>query len=464
MERDVSVTESLADTALGLKLEQLPDEAVKHAKRVFIDSLACMLGGFHSPTGIGCRQAAHDMGGPAEATLIGESARVSARSAIIANQGMLRFLDYNDDIEIPVGTGDIVSAHPSGSLPVAMAAAEINNASGKQFLEAMIAGYEVIGRMLESFRISLEVRGFHHAAVLAYAGAAMAGRLYGITREQMVQAMGIAGSVSLSLCILDAEGEEYVMTKNIVDGMCAERGFVGVVLARRGITGPERIVEGNKGFAQIVLGGQDKFALKEARGRPFVLETVTKYICCEATTHGHLTATQRIMAANGLKADDVERVTIRTNKRTVFHTGDPIKKYPRNKETADHSSYFLAAMTVLEGGISPKTYRPENYSDPRVRAMIDRIELVHAPEFDFRIGAAEVLIRTKAGKTFSMTVQPEELKGSAEKPMDDNDIREKFLICTDGLMRPAQVDRIIETCNRLETLPRFRDLMPLLVL
>lgn len=460
----MSVTESLSETALELKLEQLPADAVAHAKRVFIDSLACMLGGFHSPTGIGCRQAADDMGGPAEATLIGETSRVSARSAIIANQGMLRFLDYNDDIEIPVGTGDIVSAHPSGSLPVAMAVAEMTDASGKQFLEAMIAGYEVIGRMLESFKISLEVRGFHHAAVLSYAGAAMAGKLYGVTREQLVQAMGIAGSVSLSLCILDAEGEEYVMTKNIVDGMCAERGLLGVMLARRGITGPERIIEGNKGFAQVVLGGQDKFELKRGRERPFVLETVTKYICAEATTHGHLTATQAIMAKNKLKADDVERVTIRTNKRTVFHTGDPIKKYPRNKETADHSSYFLAAVTILDGGVSPKSYRPEKYSDPRVRAMIDRIDLVHAPEFDFKIGGAEVQIRTKQGATFSKTIQPEELKGSAESPMDDNDIREKFLICTDGLMTSAQVDRIIETCNRLDKLERFRDLLPLLVL
>ena len=148
----MSVTGNLADVALRIEYDQLPEEAVKHAKRVFIDSLACILGGFHSPTGISCRQAAHDMGGPPEATLIGETTRVSARSAVIANQGMLRFLDYNDDIEIAVGTGDVVSAHPSGSLPVAMAAAEMTDASGKQFLESMIAGYEVIGRMLEIFQ------------------------------------------------------------------------------------------------------------------------------------------------------------------------------------------------------------------------------------------------------------------------------------------------------------------------
>jgi 2-methylcitrate dehydratase PrpD len=96
--------------------------------------------------------------------------------------------------------------------------------------------------------------------------------------------------------------------------------------------------------------------------------------------------------------------------------------------------------------------------------MIDRIELVHAPEFDFKIGGAEVEIRTKHGVTFRKTVWPEQLKGSAEKPMTDDDIRDKFLICTEGLLKSAQVDRIIETCNSLEKMKRFSDLMPLLVL
>ena len=436
----MSVTGRLARTALDLKIEAIPAEAVTYAKRILIDTLACALGGFHSPTGKACRQVAHDLGGPAEATLIGESSRVSAQSAILANQAMLRFLDYNDDIEIPVGTGDIVSAHPSGSLPVAIAAAEMTNASGKQFLETMIAGYEVIGRMLEAFKTSLEVRGFHHAAVLAYAGAAMAGKLIGVSSEQLTQAMGIAGSVSLSLGILDAEGEEYVMTKNIVDGLCAGRGLLGVMLARRGLTGPERIVEGKKGFAEVVLGGSDKFELKAERNRPFILETVTKYICAEATTHGHLTATQAIMSANKLNPDEVEAVTIKTNQRTVFHTGDPIKKYPKNKETADHSSYFLCAMTILEGGISPKTYAPQKFSDPKVRAMIDRIRLEHDPAFDFEIGGAEVEIRTRQGNSYRKMVWPRELKGSPERPMDDKDIRQKFLICTDGSMsRPKSI-------------------------
>lgn len=453
----------LADLALGMRYEAIPREAVIQAKRLLIDGLACLIGGFHSPTGVACREAAKDMGGPPEATIIGEKTKVSCRGALLANQAMMRFLDFNDDIEIAIGPGDIVSAHPSGALPVAFAVGESVGASGKTFLETMVAGYEVIGRMLESFTISLEVRGFHHGSILGYAGAAMAGKLLGLTRQQMVNAMGIAGSASLSLGILDAEGEEYVMAKNIVDGLCTERGLTGVMLARRGMTGPERILEGNKGFGHVVLGGADRMVTRPARTEPFIMQTVIKSICAEATTHGHLTATRALVAEHRLAPDDIEKITIFTSKRSAFHTGDPVKKYPRNKETADHSAYFLTAITVLEGSITPRSYSPENYADPRVRALIDKVSLAHAPEFDFRVPGAEVEIRTRQGTTHRRRVDPEEIKGSPSNAMLDADVREKFALCADGLMTPAMIDRVIETCERIEELDKFAELMPLLV-
>jgi len=459
----MSIAGDLSDTVLETHFDAIPAEAVHQAKRLLVDSLACLIGGFHSPTGIACREAAREMGGAQQSTIIGELTRVPARSAVLANQGMMRYLDFNDDIEIAIGPGDIVSAHPSGALPVAFAVSEWVGASGKQFLEAMIVGYEVIGRILESLRISLEVRGFHHGSILGYAGAAMAGKLLGLSRDQLVNAMGIAGSASLALGILDAEGEEYVMTKNIVDSLCAERGLLGA-LARRGLTGPERIIEGNKGFAQVVLGGTDRFALRHHRDRPFIMETVIKCICAEATTHGHLTATKTLVAEHRLTPEDIVEITIRTNKRSVFHTGDPVKKFPRNKETADHSAYYLTAITVLEGEVTPKSYVDEKYADPRVRALIEKVKLEHAPEYDFRVPGAEVEIRTRHGSVLRRRVEPEELKGSPANPASDDDIRRKFILCADGIMGAAAIERVIETCDRLDRLESFGALMPLLVL
>src|SRR5690606_21957431 len=110
--------------------------------------------------------------------------------------------------------GVIISTHPSGSIPVALAVAEMYGRSGKALISSIVAGYEVIGLLLNGMRTSLEGRGFHNGCVHAYGGAAMAGLLLNLSPDQLCQAMAIAGSLSLGLDILDAEGEEYTMAKN----------------------------------------------------------------------------------------------------------------------------------------------------------------------------------------------------------------------------------------------------------
>ena len=454
-----TITSLLAETAVDCTYDEIPSEARELAKRLIIDAIACTIGGFDSPTGRSVREFAMELGGPAQATLIGSDQRVSCSAAILANEATLRYLDYNDDLPIPIGPGDLVAAHPSGALPVAFAVGESVGASGRQIIETMVAGYEVIGRLLAGFATSLEVRGFHHGSVLTYAGAAMAGRLLGLSRAQIANAMGIAGSVAVGLDILDAEGEEYTMTKNIADGMLAERGYVAARLAKHGFSGPERIVEGHKGFAEVVLGGRNRFNWQAARpGRPWILNTVVKGLCAEATTHGHLLATTTLVREHRLRPGDIAAITIRTNQRTVFHTGDPVKKYPRNKETADHSSYFLTAMAVLHSGITPRIYDDANYASPEVRSLIDRISLEHGPEFDSIVPAAQVTIRLTDGKHLVQRVDRSDLLGEPTNRMSDAMLRAKFIECAGEKVPATQVDGIIEMCLGLEKVPKVKSL------
>jgi 2-methylcitrate dehydratase len=458
----LAATRDLAEAALAVSFDRLPPEAVERAKRVIVDTFACLIGGYRSPTGRICREVARELGGPRRATIIGEGRRVGLSGAILANEGMIRYLDYNDDMSIAIGPGDLAAAHPSGALPVAFAVGEWQGLSGRRVIEAVVAGYEVIGRLLSSYATSLEVRGFHHGSTLVYAGAAIAGKLLGLSAAEIAEAMGIAGSLTVGLDILDADGEEYVMTKNVADGLFAERGLLGALLARRGFTGPERVIEGNKGFADAVLGGRERFRPKPSGNRPYVLATMFKSVCAEATTHGHLKATCDLVATHGLKPEDIAGIRIRTGKRAVVHTGDPMKKHPRNKETADHSSYFLTAMAVLEGRITPRVYDERNFTDPRVAALIDKVTLEHGPEFDARPPAAETIILTRDGRELRRRVEPEELKGDPANPMTDDDLREKFLLCADGLLPRRRVDRIIEACLALDRRERFADVLPLL--
>lgn len=458
----MTTTQQLADIALRFQYDTIPVEARDVAKRLIVDALACAIGGYHSETGRIVRDFALDYGPKPEASLIGTKVRVSCSAAIIANQAMLRYLDYNDDMPIAVGPGNLVAAHPSGSLPVAFAVAERVGASGAQLIETMVAGYEVIGRMLAGFKTSLEVRGIHHGSTLPYAACAMSGRLLGLNAAQIAHAMGIAGSLTVGLDILDAEGEEYTMTKNLADGMLSERGYAAAQLAKRGFTGPERIIEGHKGLAEVLLGGADMFAWGAERpGEPWILNTVIKGMCAEATTHGHLQATTSLVREQRLVPADIASITIRTNQRSVYHTGDPVKKYPRNKETADHSAYFLTAMAVIHGKITPRIYASSNFTDPTVIGLIDRISLVHGPEYDAIVPAAEVTIELRNGTRFVRRVDKDDLVGEPTNRMSDARLRAKFIECTEGVMTTGEVDRIIEQCLELEKLDTAGDLFKL---
>lgn len=461
-----SVSQTLGAIAASMNYDAISQESREIAKRLIIDALACGVGGYQSPTGKAAIRYAMKVSQAPEATLIGSGSRVSTSAAIIANQAMLRYLDYNDDLPIPIGPGDLVAAHPSGALPVALAVAEHTNASGAALMESMVAGYEITGRLLAGFKVSLEVRGLHHGSTLTYAAVAMAGRLLGLTADQMAHAMGIAGSLTVGLDILDAEGEEYTMTKNLADGMISERGYTAALLAQEGVTGPLRIIEGNKGFAHSALGGQNMFAWigdgQRKEGGEWILNTVIKALPAEATTHGHLTASCWLVREHKIKPDMVDRIVVRTNKRTQYHTGDPVKKFPRNKETADHSSYFLTAMALLEGAITPRIYKESNYTDPRVKEIIDKIELEYGPEFDAIIPAGQVTMHLKDGRVLTKRIEKHELAGEPSKRMTDAALRAKFVECADGFLPDTRVDEIIERCLKLETAKDVGAIMQLL--
>jgi 2-methylcitrate dehydratase len=297
---------------------------------------------------------------------------------------------------------------------------------------------------------------------MPFAGAAIGGKLLGLTTEQIMHAMGIGAVASVGLGILDAEGEAYNNSKNIADGLMVERGILGAFWARKGFTGPDRIIEGNKGFAHCLLRGSENYNPKNASGRFYLLQSRMKYFPVESTNQGHLMATCDLVRENGLKPEDIEEVMLRISKRTLLHNGDPAKKYPYNKETADHSVYFMTALGIVSGGrVVPSQFTKETYDDPVIHKLIEKVKLEHGPEFDATTPAAKSTIKTRDGRTLEKQVDYP--RGTPENRMSDDEIRDKFVECTRSLMPPGQVDRIVETCLNLERLDDIGELMPLLV-
>ena len=163
-----------------------------------------------------------------------------------------------------------------------------------------------------------------------------------------------------------------------------------------------------------------------------------------------------------LEPDDIAEVILRISKRTVEHNGDPAKKYPRNKETADHSAYFITALGIVtRGRVVPSSFNDAAYDDPTIHGLIEKVTLEHGPEYDAITPAALVTIRTTDGRVLKKRV--DHPRGNPENRMSDDELRGKFIDCAGARMTIEQVDRVVETCLGLEMLDDIGELMPLLV-
>jgi 2-methylcitrate dehydratase len=454
----MSVSNDLAEFALGLRYEDVPSDVVREMKRFFIDALACAVGAYHAGPCEICRVVAREQGGTPQATLLGESTKVSVSQAIIANGAMIRYLDFNDGYHFPKSPGKIGGGHPSDSLPAVLALAERQKSSGRETLMAAIASYEVMGSMIDAFAEGLTPMGFHHGSVMPFLGAVIGGRLLHLNADQTTHAIGIGACSALGLGINDAEGEEYNNSKNIADSFMLERGVYGALLAERGFTGPTRVIEGNKGFAQCLLRGVSNYTVKPRPNDYYLMRARMKYFPTESTNQGHLLATSELVREHALKPADVAAVRLRLSKRAVNHNGDPAKKYPRNKETADHSAYFMTALGIVNRGIIVSdSFQDELYDDPLLRSLSDRVTLEHGPEFDEVLTGAVVTIDTVDGRRLEKRIHYP--RGNPENRMSDEELRAKFVECSKGRLTTDQVDRVITLCMELDDLRSIDDLV-----
>jgi 2-methylcitrate dehydratase len=463
----MTVARELARFALKFKYEDFPPAVVHEAKRAMLDALGCALGGYPSSASRITQEVIQELGGPEEATVIGSGARTSCLNAILANGVMLRYLDFNDTYLVPVGDS-VLGNHPSEIIPAILALAEREKLSGKDVIRAIVVGYELSARFNDcaftpgAADSTIEAKGWNTDTRGAFVMPIVTGMLLGLNEEQMEHAIGISGSHNMILGILDATGEAYNMTKNLRFPRTAYGGLLAALMARRGFTGPTRVIEGNKGFVKSVMRGEFNVGgLTEPVGRFKILDTMYKYVAADATTHGHVTATLDLVRSHRIKPEDVVQVHIRGGTRCIEHTGDPVKRYPTNKESADHSSYYLTAIAILDGRVGPDQYTPQKLEDPRVREMIDRVRLEPDPALDRfgRAGSSE--IHTRNGDIYRQLV--EYPKGDPRNPMTDQEIEDKFRLMAEKLMPQAQIRKAVSAVNDLEHLETVSGLMGALV-
>jgi 2-methylcitrate dehydratase len=450
-----TVTATMSRWAAGLRFEDLSERAVHEARRYLLDSLGCAFGGFQQEDVRIAMQVLEEIAGTGPSTLIGSGRRVDPVSAALANALMVRVMDYNDIYwqQDP--------SHPSDIIPAALAAAERAELDCRELLVGIVLGHEFEMRLCEAAFPGIRERGWHHATLTAFVSPIVAGRMLGLDAERMQHAIGISASHHLTLGAVTAG--KLTMMKNTVDPMATQAGVMAALLAEKGYTGPEHVIDGKEGLVHC-LGPEWKLeVLTDGLGESWRIERCgMKAFPTEALTHAPISALLDLVHEHDLKPDDIEKVRIRSLARAADILADPSKYDPQSKETADHSLPYCIAAAIVDRQVTPRQFEPDRIADPTIRAQLRKVEVVADPEIEKvfpRLQRVHLSIQTRDGRDLSR--QLDYPKGDPRNPLSDQEIESKFDALAEPVLSASARQRLKQSVWELPKLGPVSALMAL---
>jgi 2-methylcitrate dehydratase len=323
---------------------------------------------------------------------------------------------------------------------------------------SIVVGYELSGRFIHAIkRLPLENRGWSFDTRGAYITPLVAGRLMKLDPSQIENAFGISGSYGMILGILDASGEAFTMAKNMRFASSGHNGILAALLAKEGFTGPVRVLEGDKGFNRTVVS--DDFDFSElARNQEFkILDNDYKPFVANRSSQGHISATLKNVEQYNIKPEDVDHVEVFSTARVAEHTGDPSKKYPVNKESADHSAYFMTAVAIVDRALGISQFTTEKYNDPLIKDLIGRVTIQADASLDkYDCGGISVIYMKDGTVHRTLVEYP---LGSRINPMSDQVLEDKFVGNATLFMSTEQAERVADAIWQIDKCKSVADFM-----
>ena len=451
-----TITAKMSRWAAGVTYQQLSKEAVYQAKRFLLDSIGCALGGYQQHDVKIALEVLDEIAGRGPATVIGTGKRIDAVSASLANALMIRCMDYNDIYwkQDP--------SHPSDIFPAALACCERARSDGRELIVGLVLGHEFEMRFCEAAFPGIRERGWHHATLTAFVSPFVAGRALHLGWEQIQHAVGISASRHATLGAVTAG--KLTMMKNTVDPMATQSGVLAALMAEKGYTGPEHVVDGKEGLTHCFGPSWKLNLLTDGLGESWrITHCGMKAFPTEALTHTPISAVLDIVKSNDLKPEQVEKVQIRSLARAADILSDPSKYDPQSKETADHSLPYVIAAALAERQVTPAHFEMKKIMDPVIRAQLKKVEVVADPEIEKVFPALQrviVNLTTVDGRTF--TKQLDYPKGDPRNPLTDAEVEEKFAALAEGVLSDGAQKKLKNAIWNLEKTGSVSKLMALM--
>lgn len=437
------LSSDVADWAAGFSLDAAPAEVVHNTRLRLLDVVGVMIASNAHDSVAAARRAVVDAdGGGTGAHSLMDAAETSPASAAFINGVAAAVLEF-DDTHIATNI-HATCAIAAATLPIA----QTGRLSGRQLLEAVLVGSEIVCRLGLVTSVRMHEMGFHPTGVYGVFAAAYAvARLRGLSGGQMVDAVGTAGSLSAGSI---ASFEDGTSTKTLHVGFAASAAVRAVALAKAGISGPARVFEGRFGWYRSHVQAAQDFnygALTDQLGSRWeVLNIAPKLYPCAYTLMPFIAAALALREQHAINPQEIREISCQIMPRSFRTVCEPVedKRRPRTSWHGRISLQHTVAEALALGRFDKSAYAESSLRDPVINALADKV--IHLPDpvaaADTSRSRAVVSITLTDGRVVSHTV--EDMLGTSRNPAGEAVYIDKFRANVEGVIAPALADELVD--------------------
>lgn len=451
-EKSVTLTETLAERLVHLKFEDLPKSVIDEAKLCFLDTLGCIYSAAQRSDIRDFSEKLASTTSEKNVSIIGMNDHTSLLNAAIINGTMAHTVEMDDvHKQAKSHAGAVV-------VPTVLTYGNYLGSSGKELLLAIVVGYETmlrIGRGINATEHRLQ--GWHATSTCGTFGAAASTAvLANLNEDDFVHALGLAGTQSSGLWAFTANAAN---SKKFHAGNASASGILSVLLVKSGLTGANQILEakdgglfkassGNYSYKQVTSDIQNEFLIEQITRKPFA--------CCRSM-HPSIEAALKARE-HDIPLHEINRIIVKTYEVAKVQCG--FTNTPNNVSEAQFSIPYGVSVALHEGNVLIDQFSIEKIMDESIRDLAKKVEIVVDSDFDQAYPnnwGCELEIQLNNGKLLVEKVV--NAKGDPENPLTKEEMHEKFIYLSKGLIGETKCKEIISMVDNLEKYEQASELL-----
>ena len=448
-----TVSEIIADFTLNQKITGIPSSVIGYGKLLLMDTFGVAMANMELEHAQAIRRVVMDMGSKEICTLWGSRDKAQVTDAVLYNAGLIHGSDYDD-----THVGAIV--HPSAVVvTTAVAVGESVKASGQDIYEAILIGWEIIVRLGLAVHGKFHDIGYHGTAIVApFAAVCVAGKLFGVSHQILVNALGICGSQAAGLQEFLRDGS---WVKKMHPGWGVHSAIYALKLAEQGFTGPRQVFEGEFGLWKTHCGSVQGVKEFENLGRIWHTTEITfkLYPVCHMT-HSFIDCIRKARDMEKLCPEEIERIECRIEERCYHIVCEPeqAKKNPETDYMMRFSLPYVMAVSLATGRVSPWEIDLKLTKDDTIQEIINKVVCIADDSKGnpgYFPGWVKVVMKDGAEYVFDQRWE----MGTSQNPIDMDAVMTKFQNNLERYYTQEQIDRLSDTIQGIDRLETIAELL-----